>query len=241
MRWGIFSDIHSNLEAFRAVLAALAKEQIDKYLFLGDIVGYGADPSECIAEIKKLSPEIIAGNHDWASVGLFDIAYFNPQAKAAVLWTSQNISDEDKQFLRNLRLIYQEDELTLVHGSLCNPEQFKYIVDIYSAKENFPQLHTKICFIGHTHAPVIFAQEGERYTTTVQSKIRLEDYQNYIVNVGSVGQPRDGNPQAAYVVYDSEKKLVQIKRVFYDIIRAQQRIIKAGLPRILAERLAVGR
>lgn len=241
MRWGIFADIHGNLEALNTVLTALGKECIDKYLCLGDIVGYGASPGECISEIKKINPVTIAGNHDWAAVNLFNTSYFNPHAKAAVLWTQQFLSYEDKQFLKRLELVYQKDELTLVHGSLDNPEQFEYIFDTSSARQTFELLHTGICFIGHTHTPVIFIKEGEDYGYSFQARLKLNIRQTYIVNAGSVGQPRDGNPQASYVVYDSERGELQIKRIAYDIQKAQKKIIQAGLPRNLAERLEIGR
>lgn len=241
MRWGVLSDIHANYEALKAVLNALVKEGIDRYLCLGDIVGYAADPGKCIAETKRLNPVTIAGNHDWASVNLFDITYFNAHAQAAILWTRQNLSYEDKEFLKNLELIYQEQDLTLVHGSLHNPEKFEYILDIPSAARTFALCKTKICFIGHSHTPVIFVKEGQNYTFTFQEKLKLQTAQSYIVNAGSIGQPRDGDPQASYVVYDSENKELQIKRVAYDVRKAQDKIIKAGLPRILADRLAIGR
>lgn len=241
MRWGIFSDIHGNLEALDAILAALTKERIDRYLCLGDLVGYGADPNLCIAEIKAINPLTIAGNHDWAAVGLFDSAYFNPDARAAVLWASRNITEEDKQFLKSLQLIHQQEQLTSVHGSLEHPENFGYILDIFSAEKTFELLRTRVCFIGHTHRPVIFIKDGQTCKSSFQAETKLEVSRNYIINVGSVGQPRDGNPQAAYVIYDSEKEQVQIKRASYDVQKAQAKIIKAGLPRMLAERLALGR
>lgn len=241
MRWGIFSDIHGNLEALQAVLAALAKERIDRYLCLGDIVGYGANPSECIAEIKKLKPQTIVGNHDWAVADMLEAAYFNPHAQAAVLWTARNITNGDKRFLKNLELTYQQDELTLVHGSLYRPEQFEYILDIHSAKKTFGLLRTRFCFIGHSHAPIVFIRDEKIGIFTSVADIKLQDAQSYIVNAGSVGQPRDGNPQASFVVYDSQKNKLQIKRVSYDVQKAKDKIIKAGLPRILAERLVVGR
>ncbi len=240
MRWGIFSDIHANLEALQAVLTAFSKEHIDKYFCLGDIVGYGADPSACIVQIKKLNPVTIAGNHDWAAVNLFDTLYFNPHARAAVLWTAAVITEQDKQFLKALGLIYQEEELTLVHGSLHNPGQFEYILDIPSARETFKLLKTELCFVGHTHRAEIFIKKGEEYTVSLQAKIKLEAGRSYIINTGSVGQPRDGNPQASFVVYDSQKQELQIKRTPYDIDRAQQKIHQAGLPALLAERLATG-
>lgn len=219
----------------------MAKEHIDKYLCLGDIVGYGADPGECIAKVKELNPVTIAGNHDWASAGLFDITYFNPAAKEAVLWTGRNLTSEDKEFLKSLDLVYQGSELTAVHGSLDKPEGFEYILDISSAERTFELLRAKVCFIAHSHRPLTFVKEGENCAYTLQPKIKLKGSQTYIVNTGSVGQPRDGNAQGCYVVYDTEKEELQIKRVSYDIRKAQDKIIQAGLPIVLAERLAVGR
>lgn len=241
MRWAVFSDIHSNLEALEAVLAALSKERIDRYFCLGDIVGYGADPAECIARIKALSPVTIAGNHDWACVNLFGDAYFNQVAKDALLWTKRRLTNEDKQFLKDLELVHRDKELTLVHGSLCNPKEFEYILDIYSAEKSFQLLQTKLCFIGHTHHPLVFIKNGESYVYTFQSKIRIKRAEFYIVNTGSVGQPRDGNPDASYVIYDTESKELEIKRVAYNVSQAQDKIIQAGLPKMLAERLVWGR
>jgi predicted phosphodiesterase len=241
MRWGIFCDVHANYEALEAVLAAFKRERVDRYLFLGDIVGYGAEPAQCIAEIRRLNPVSIAGNHDRVSCDLFDVNYFNPHAKAAVLWTRQHLSVADKDFLKSLELIHKEDDFILVHGSLQDPQSFDYIVDISSAVETFNLLDKRFCFTGHSHIAGIYIKEGERYTYTTETNVGIKDTQSYIVNAGSVGQPRDGNPKASYVVYDSETRQVQIERVAYDIQGAQDKIIKAGLPRILAERLTLGR
>lgn len=241
MRWGIFCDVHANYEALEAVLSALKKEDIDRYLFLGDIVGYGAEPARCIAEIKELNPVTIVGNHDRASCDLFEMNYFNPHAKAAILWTRENLSNADKDFLKSLKLTHKEDDFILVHGSLQSPETFEYILDISSAAETFKLLKTRICFIGHSHLPAIFIKEGEDCRYNVENNVSTKDAQSYIVNAGSVGQPRDGSPKASYAVYDSGAGQLQIKRVAYDIQSAQDKIIKAGLPRILAERLTLGR
>lgn len=241
MRWAILSDIHGNYEALEAVLNALSSERIDRNLCLGDIVGYGADPGECIAQIKKLNAITVAGNHDWASIGFFNNSYFNPAAREAVIWTERHIPWEDKDFLKGLQLVYKEGELTLVHGSLHNPEQFDYILDLNSAYYSFQALQTKICFIGHSHVPLAFVRKKQDYNYTFQQRMKIEEDKFYIINAGSVGQPRDGNPHAAYVVYDSQKKQVQIKRVPYNIAKAQRKIVKAGLPKVLAERLALGR
>jgi len=241
MRYGIIADIHGNFQALEATLGTLSKEKIDKYLCLGDIVGYGASPEECIARIKELNPGIVAGNHDWASVGLFDISYFNPEARDTLLWTKKNLKDEDRQYLKELKLIHKQDDLTLVHGSVVRPEEFKYIRDVSSAERAFSLLETRICFVGHTHRPIVFIQKDKDCIVSSKEKLHIEPKQCYIVNAGSVGQPRDGNPKGRYVVYDTDKEELETKSVSYDIKTAQEKIIKAGLPRMLAERLRFGK
>lgn len=241
MRWAIISDIHSNYEALSAVLSALAKERIDKYLCAGDVVGYGAEPDRCIAEMRKLNPVTVAGNHDWASVDLFKETSFTDNAANAIVWTRDNLNEESRRFLKSLALVHQESEITLVHSSPHQPENFEYIFTLFSAEKAFRLLQTKICFIGHSHAPLIFVKKGKKCSVSFQCGIKVAKECAYIVNAGSVGQPRDGNPQAVYVVYDSEQASIEIKRVAYDISRAQEKIVQAGLPEILAQRLAVGK
>lgn len=232
--------MHSNLEAFEAVLKAMEGERLDKYICGGDIVGYGADPSSCITLTKELTECVICGNHDWASVGLFDTHYFNPRAKKAVWWTAEHLNGAEQQYLKSLKAVYEEEHFVVVHGSLDEPERFHYILDLYSAIQNFQIMQKRLCFIGHSHSPVIFAKSGDDVTYTRLPKIELDKDTSYIVNVGSVGQPRDGDPRACYVVYDEGKNIVEIKRVPYDVGKAQDKILKAGLPPTLAERLSVG-
>lgn len=242
MRYGIFSDVHSNLEALEAVINAYKKEEIDKYLCVGDVVGYAANPKECIGKVKELVTITIAGNHDWANVDLFSLDYFNPDAKEAIFWTKQNLNDNSRYFLETLKLIYQDEDLTLVHGTLNEPQEFNYLVDEYAAYETIRLLETDICFVGHSHVAGIFIQDkDERVFYCLDSAIGIKEENKYIVNVGSVGQPRDRNPKAAYCIYDTEKKEIQIKRVDYDIEATRKKIIAAGLPRFLADRLLVGR
>lgn len=241
MRWAVVSDIHSNYEALTAVLAALDKERIDRYLCPGDIVGYGAEPDRCAAEVRKLNPVITAGNHDRASVGLFPETAFTPNAKKSVAWTRDNLNKESRQFLKNLAVVCREGEITLVHSSLCRPEEFEYVSNLSSARQAFAFLQTKVCFIGHSHVPLIFMEKDGMYSLIPRREVSLEDGGRYIVNAGSAGQPRDGNPQAAYVIYDDDEAVIEIKRVAYDIARAQEKIIRAGLPEILARRLAAGK
>lgn len=242
MRYGIFADIHSNLEALEAVLEAYKKETIDKYLCLGDVVGYATNPKECINKIRALAMITVAGNHDWGSVSLLSADYFNPEARQAISWTKDNLDNEDKYFLESLKLTYKNDTLTLVHGTLNDPQDFNYMTDDFSALDTFRLLETNICFIAHTHVAGEFIKDkSDNAYYCLDSQVKIKNGNKYIINVGSVGQPRDGNPCACYCVYDTDKKEVQIKRVSYDIKTARNKIIEAGLPHLLGDRLAVGR
>jgi len=241
MKYAVFSDIHSNLEAFNAALEAMRGERPDRYLCVGDIVGYGADPAECIRKVKELKPVIVTGNHDWASVGLASIEYFNPFAKSAVLWTKENLNRADRGYLKSLTLAYEDDKITLVHGTLDYPEAFSYMFDGYNAARTMALMKTQLCFVGHSHvAGTFYEKEGVAHYSSEQ-RIEIKPGNKYIVNTGSVGQPRDGDPRGSYCVYDDEKNIVEIKRFAYDIATARRKIADAGLPRALAERLVVGR
>lgn len=242
MRWGIFSDVHSNLEAFQAVIKAYESEDIDTYLCLGDVVGYGANPVECIQLTKDIANVTIAGNHDWAVAGLFSVDYFNEWAKQAVLWTQRRIGLAELDFLSSLSLVYEIEHFLIVHGTLNSPEEFDYLFDIFQAEQNFRLMNKMLCFLGHTHSAGIFIQDKEgRIDYQREQRLRLREGYRYIVNVGSVGQPRDGNNKASFCIYDSTRQEVFIKRVAYDIESTQKKIISAGLPSFLADRLSAGR
>lgn len=244
MKYAIFSDIHANLEAYEAVLAAIKKEGVDAYYCGGDIVGYGADPTACIDMTQELGCETVVGNHDWAAVDMLDTTYFNQYAKAAVLWTATQLREKDEEYLKKLELVSQND-FSVVHGSLNRPEEFGYIFDFPAAHKSFLLLaenSKSICFIGHSHSAGVFMEEGDGEICFISSPdFTVKDDKRYIVNVGSVGQPRDGDPRATYCIYDADNKSIAIKRISYDVKRAQDKIIKAGLPHMLAERLGVGR
>jgi predicted phosphodiesterase len=242
MRYGILSDIHSNIEALNAVVAALKKEKIDTYLCIGDVVGYASNPKECIEIVKPLANIIIAGNHDWAAVDLFALDYFNPYAKEAILWTKNILDHKDRYFLEYLKLVYKNNDLILVHGTLSNPQEFDYMANVYAAKETFSLMENDICFVGHTHVAGVFIKDKNSSIDYSQdSSISIRPGNKYIVNAGSVGQPRDRNPKAAYCIYDTNKKEIHIKRVDYDTEAARKKIIDAGLPKFLGDRLLVGR
>lgn len=265
MRYGIFSDIHSNLEAFRAVIDAYQTERIDRYLCIGDIVGYAANPLECIQLIKGLNAGIVAGNHDWGSSGKFDLDYFNLSAKESLVWTGSILGREEKDFLCGLPLTYQEENLVLAHGSLDNPQEFYYLNNYEAAFASFAVLKKQVCFVGHTHRPGVFVELddnlfygvgkyktflttenclkviAQQFSCNARGILELEGRKRYIVNVGSVGQPRDRDPRAAYVIYDTDRKAVELKRIAYDISAAQEKILNVGLPDFFASRLLKGK
>ncbi|MBU1124392.1 MAG: metallophosphatase family protein [Candidatus Omnitrophica bacterium] len=243
MRYGIFSDIHSNLEALNAVLQAYQKEAIDLYLCVGDIVGYAANPHECIECIHALSIPAVAGNHDYAAADAYSVEDFNPLATQALLWTRELLTPGAKEYLSSLPLLFKDQNLTMVHGTVDRPESFHYMRDVFSAQQSFSVLTTAVCFIGHTHVPGVFIQQPDgSIEYSPQESIHLErGKKRYLVNVGSVGQPRDGNPKAAYAVYDTQSQKIEIKRVSYDVRVSRNKIMRSGLPQFLGERLLSGR
>ena len=242
MRYTLFADIHSNLEAFQAVRKEFKKEKIDEYVCLGDIVGYAANPNECIKLVKELNPvTIIAGNHDWASVGKTSIDYFHSLAKEAILWTQKELTKEKKGFLQNLPLTKEFDDFVIVHGSLYFPQEWHYIFTLRDAKRNFDEQQKRICFIAHSHQPFLISQDKNGNCEGMKgTKITLKSDYRYLINIGSVGQPRDGNPDACYCLYDRDKDEIEIRRGPYQIEKAQDKIISAGLPQELAWRLSLG-
>lgn len=240
MRYALIGDVHGNLEALEAVLASISDEEADQVICLGDIVGYGANPVECIRLVREKCAKTIAGNHDHAAIGLTDIDYFNPFAKQAVLWTSEKLSEDEINYLAGLKLVEREDTFTLVHATLDRPRTWGYILNTFDAAVNFEIQADPLCFIGHSHVSVAY-QKRENFVSGHRFINKVDPEQQYIVNVGSVGQPRDGDPRSCYVVYDSRLQTLKLKRIDYDIATAQKKIIAAGLPEILADRLSIGR
>ena len=239
-RIGIFSDIHSNLHALQAVLEALDHENVDHLFCCGDIVGYGAFPNECCELLMERACPVIAGNHDHAALGLTDISYFNDVAKMAVIWTRQELKSENEEFLRSLPLTITEEPMFFVHSSPDSPADWNYILTMGEARANFNHFTQKFCFIGHSHQPFIIINNNDELACPESPRIETMDGRRYLVNVGSVGQPRDRNPNACYVVLDLEQNVLEIKRVPYDVRAAQEAIISRNLSQDLAERLAYG-
>jgi len=241
MRYGIFSDVHSNLEAFQSVLEAYKDKNIDKYYCLGDVVGYSANPKECIGLIQDNKIETIAGNHDWALSGRFSMDYFNDYAKEALLWTQKHTSPEEKVSLDKLEISKQEKDFVLVHGTLYNPEEFHYMLDPYAIRRTFELMNCNLCFVGHTHCAEVFIDDKQQICYSGESLINLEPNKKYIINVGSVGQPRDRDPRASFCIYDSDKKEVEFFRIDYDMESTHRKVLNSGLPTFLANRILEGR
>ncbi len=239
-RVGIFSDIHANLHAFKTVLDALDSENLDYIVCCGDVVGYGAFPNECCELLIERKFPVIAGNHDHAVLGLTDISYFNDVAKNAVLWTRKVLKKENEEFLRALPLTHKLGDMFFVHASPEAPADWNYILTMGEARANFRFFSEKFCFIGHSHQPFIIENLNEELSCPSTPEIEIRDDCRYLINVGSVGQPRDRNPNACYVIVDFEAKCVEIKRIHYDIQAAQEAIMANGLSQELAERLAYG-
>lgn len=241
MRYGIFADIHGNREALLAVLSAFEKENIDAYYCCGDIVGYGADPVACLTEIRNMRAHCVAGNHDWAVAQKLDTGRFHEQAQVAVDWTRHQLDSAEKCFLANLPLVHQERNFVLVHGTLHQPERFLYLMDLGQAKQTLLSMDCSICFVGHSHVAKIFVRCNNGKVRAVPENVTtiLPGYR-YVVNVGSVGQPRDRDPSSAYCIYDDRIGTIEIKRVAYDAEAAKEKILKSGLPPELGFRLLQG-
>ncbi len=245
MRYLIFSDVHSNLEALKAMIEFIKNRKFEQFIFLGDIVGYGANPNEVIEEIKKISPlYIVRGNHDKAVAGLTSLDYFNPVAALAVMWTSKNIKPDNLQFIKKLNRgpLKINEEMTICHGSPWDEDY--YMFNKFDAFEAFSIFDSRICFFGHTHFPAIHILKNDDvktiYPGKFPSRLKIEDGNRYLINPGSIGQPRDGNPLSSFLIYDSKKKIITIHRIPYDISTAQSKILEAGLPQMLASRLSSG-
>lgn len=245
MRCAFISDIHGNHEALSAVLADIKQKGIKKIFCLGDTVGYGADPAQCLAEVSGLTDQVVAGNHDHGAVGLLDLSSFNLNARKAAEWTGKKLRSGDKDVLKKLPLYLksniQGNGILMVHSTPNKPEDWHYILSLDEAEYQFENFSEKICVIGHSHQPVFWECDARgKCSIAGREYVHLENDRRYIINVGSVGQPRDGDPRASYAICDGERMEVAIRRVEYDIKSAQEKIIRAGLPVRLAERLSPG-
>jgi diadenosine tetraphosphatase ApaH/serine/threonine PP2A family protein phosphatase len=238
VRYALLSDIHGNLEALRAVLADAAA---DTLLCLGDIVGYGADPGPCIDLVAERATAIVGGNHDRVVAGLMDLAWFNRAARAAAEWTRRRLDADHRAYLAALPLLAEVEDATLAHASPSRPDEWDYLVSAEDGYAAFAAFTTRLCFVGHSHRPGVWSlgSSGPVHASG-NVDIMLEAGRRYIVNVGSVGQPRDRDPRAAYAVWDTEARRISIRRIHYDLARTRTKIVEAGLPSFLASRLVSG-
>ncbi len=240
MRVAVLSDIHSNNDALGAVLEDVKRQGADQIWCLGDVVGYGAEPDLVVEAVRGLGAVTVAGNHDWAACGKVTTRNFNRAAAAAADWTGRTMRPENLGWLADLPLVERRDGALLVHATPSAPEEWHYcmmVEDAWTEMESYPE---SLCLIGHSHYPGAFERHGEDIRYTRAEELVLREGRQYLVNVGSVGQPRDNDPRAAYLLFDLETRRLRHVRVVYDVRAAQEKILAAGLPHFLAARLAAG-
>lgn len=227
------------------MLADAASEGALALLCLGDLVGYGADPVACVELVGERASAMVAGNHEHGALELLDLRWFNPWARAAAEWTGQRLDPGHRDYLGSLPLIRAMDDVTLVHSSPRNPQEWDYLITAEDGLQVFADFATRLCFIGHSHVPGVWSvgsggPDHRERLETPEARVHLDDGRRYLVNVGSVGQPRDRDARACYAIWDRDARAVTIRRVPYDHRAAAGKILAAGLPRALADRLARG-
>jgi len=244
MKYAILGDIHANLEALKAVIHDATQQQVDRYACTGDLVGYNADPHACLRLLRNKNPIVVQGNHDYYATHDLAMDLFASSARKSILWTRKHLSISDRKYLKSLPLLADTEHFTLVHSSLFDPSCWEYVSSILAVHNHFLNQFTPLCFIGHTHIPAAFLNHETIQKisfSTDQPSFQLQPKVQYLINVGSVGQPRDKNPQAAYVIYDSSAQTICLRRVEYDLATTQKKIRSAGLPFQNALRLSTGK
>ncbi len=267
-RIAVFGDVHANLEALKAVLADAKKAGVSGFICTGDLVGYGANPSECLEVVKALGCPVVKGNHDEYSATEMSLKDFSLHAMNALIWTREHLSADERRWLNQLPMqidLATKDTETenrascsvssgeaggvyfhLVHSSACEPEKWRYIIKPEDAEKVLPRQQPELAFFGHTHLPSWFAfnPDSDEFKSAVpvaENRLQLERGWKWLVNPGSIGQPRDGDPRAAYAVFDPNARTVEWRRVEYDVTKTVKKILKAGLPERNAQRLYKGR
>ena len=243
MRIALISDVHANLEALSAVLADIDSSAVDQINFLGDAVGYGANPNEAVELIEKRCRVKLIGNHDYSALGRLAIEDFNPFAQVAINYTASILTEKSLRTLATFELQAEENDVLYVHSTPAKPEAWNYCITAADATRQFKLFTQDLCFLGHSHKPCIFYQKqsGSVKAVQVEGTLDLRDDCRHIINVGSVGQPRDGDPRSCYVIFDNEARSVEFRRVDYDVSSAQEKMSAAELPTFLVERLASGK
>ena len=239
-KYAILSDVHSNLEALKAVLSDIEKRGINRVIFLGDAVGYGPDPNEVVSILKKRCLFLLAGNHDWAVIDYTPVDYFNEAARTAIQWTKEHITVETFETLKGFQISksIKQDSLFCVHSTPKEPDSWNYLLSLEDAEINFHYFEEQFCFLGHSHRPFIIERLPTGELLTYKDRAEINSTSRYIVNAGSVGQPRDGDPRAAYALFSEDT--LEIVRVEYDIKTTQEKMLSEGLPEMLIERLSRG-
>jgi len=244
MRYALISDIHGNLEALEAVLEDIGTQRIDRTVCLGDVVGYGADPDKCTDRVRDNCRPTILGNHDAAAMGMLSTHNFNVHAKIAIEWTAEHLGENTRLFLHSLPLRETRDDLSLVHATPYEPNTWHYITSLEEAAFNFQFFDTSFCFVGHTHIPLIIVVNGKRELYVHQDDhidYRGMENARFLINVGSVGQPRDRDARACYGILDTEARYFNYRRVDYDIALCRNKMRSIEMPEFLIDRLAQGR
>jgi predicted phosphodiesterase len=242
MRYAIISDIHGNLQALKAVLTDIDEQKIEQTFFLGDAVGYGANPNEVVELLAHNCDVFIMGNHDAGVLGLTDSFLFNDYARKALSFTGSVLNESTKAVLSQFEMLHGLDDTLLTHATPDNPEEWRYCITPAQAAEQFEYFSEKFCFVGHSHWPIVFYKDSTgRVGAMPPGEFLIDPDSRYLFNVGSVGQPRDGDARACYVIFDKHHNRITYRRVSYDISAAQQAMAEQELPKFLIERLAGGR
>lgn len=242
LKIAVISDIHANLVALEKVLVSIREYQCDMIVCLGDIVGYGPKPNECIQMVEKAADIVLLGNHDYAAIGLMNVDSFNTFASQAIQWTRQQLTPENAKYLQQLPVEKSWQECFFVHASPCNPDFWNYVLSPREAETEFECFEQQLCFLGHSHYPLVFSYHSKMGVNKESSvKMVLEKEKRYIINVGSVGQPRDNNPEASWVLYDRDHALIKRLRISYPVEIVQDQMRDHHLPPFLIERLSHGR
>ena len=237
----VLGDIHANLDALEVVLADARAQNVNEFICTGDVVGYNACPNECSQLVRELGCAVVQGNHDHYCAFEESLEDFHHLAAAVVAWTRRQLSSDNSAWLRSLPYTAMVKGIQVVHSTLDMPEHWGYVFESVEAEPSFSYQKTQVCFHGHTHVPVVFEHQFGTVGRLEPGTIELRLGRKYFVNVGSVGQPRDGDPRACYCIYEPSKHLLEYRRLEYDVAAAQARVREAGLPDHLAERLARGR